>query len=197
MYYILYACWIFILNQRNHAAHWHGNQRRAVRERERERAMPPVRRSTRKSAGKSPAKYVPEEEAPVGLPVEEEESEDDEVCSLSPTLLPSFPPGVSRCVRRCSVQEYEAEEDAPSMHFGLASRAALEAEEGGVAPPAVNIFLINALIEGLAGVTALYESFQPEGERMLVADTSSPMVRLPTRSWLRGSTRSPRAPPCV
>ena len=154
--------------------------------------MPPVRRSTRKSAGKSPAKYDPDDEAPLGLPVEDEDSEDDEVCTCLPA---SFPHGVTSC--RCSVQEYEAEDDAPSVHFGLASRAALEAEEGGVAPPAVNIFLINALIEGLAGVVALYESFQPDGARLLVADASSPMVRLPTRSWLRGSTRSPRPLPYV
>lgn len=74
-------------------------------------------------------------------------------------------------------EEYEAEEQMPNMHFGLASRAALEAEEDGVAAPAVNIFLINAVTEGCAGLTAVYESFQDKSDRLLINDDSSPMVR--------------------
>ncbi len=123
-----------------------------------------MRRSTRKSAGRTPAKFRPdeaEEEAPLGLPVkpspaatepDADDSEDDEDFE-------------------------ENDEIMPNMHFGLASRAALEAEEGGAVAPPLNIFLINAIIEGLAGCTAVYESFLPEGDRLLVADASSPMVR--------------------
>jgi hypothetical protein len=124
--------------------------------------MPAVRRSTRKSAGRTPAKFRPdeeeEEEAPLGLPVaeEDEDSEDDEDFE-------------------------ENDEVMPNMHFGLASRAALEAEEGGAVAPAVNIFLINAIVEGLAGLTAVYESFLPGTDRLLVADESSPMVRATSR----------------
>ena len=51
-------------------------------------------------------------------------------------------------------EELDDDELMPNMHFGLASRAALEAEEGGGSTAPNYIFLINAVVEGSAALTA-------------------------------------------
>jgi hypothetical protein len=98
------------------------------------------------------------ESAPLGLPVDvelddEDEDEDEDF------------------------EELDDDELMPNMHFGLASRAALEAEEGGGSTAPNYIFLINAVVEGSAALTAVFESFMLKEDRMLVTDDSSPMVR--------------------
>ena len=86
-------------------------------------------------------------------------------------------------------EEFDDEDDdenMPNIHFGTATRAALEAaeaEEGGATMlnPRLNIFLLNAIIEGGAALTAIAESFLPADQRMLISDDSSPMVSSPLR----------------
>lgn len=79
----------------------------------------------------------------------------------------------------------EDEDDIPAnIHFGTASRAALDAhdaEERGetLGNPRLNVFLFNAIVEGGAALTAIAESFQPADQRLLISDDSSPMVRTP------------------
>jgi len=73
------------------------------------------------------------ESAPLGLPVDvelddEDEDEDEDF------------------------EELDDDELMPNMHFGLASRAALEAEEGGGSTAPNYIFLINAVVEGSAAL---------------------------------------------
>ena len=50
----------------------------------------------------------------------------------------------------------------PNIHFGLASRAMLESDE---VVAASNVFTVNAVVEGLAGLAAVYESFVPASDR--------------------------------
>jgi hypothetical protein len=82
-------------------------------------------------------------------------------------------------------EEFEADDEdehLPNIHFGTATRAALEAaeaEEGGehMINPRLNIFLLNAVIEGCAALAAVADSFVPADQRLLISDDSSPLVR--------------------
>jgi len=65
----------------------------------------------------------------------------------------------------------------PNIHFGLASRAMLESDE---VVAASNVFTVNAVVEGLAGLAAVYESFVPASDRLLVGDGGSDML---LRMW--------------